>query len=104
MAAAGSVALHELGWPWLLAWLLCLSLETLAVFGVDKAQARRGAERVSEAALLGLSLFGGSPGALLAMPLFRHKTSKGSFRLAFAGVLIVQIGLFSWWYWSFRES
>jgi uncharacterized membrane protein YsdA (DUF1294 family) len=103
-AAAGTVALHELGWSWFPAWLLTLGLVTLAVFGLDKLQARRGGERISETALLGLSLCGGSLGALLAMSLFRHKTSKRSFRLAFAGVVVAQIGLFFWWWTVFREA
>ena len=80
LVAGGLV--YGLGSGWLLAWVVGASLATLAAFGWDKSAARRGATRVPERVLLGLSLVGGSPGALVAMPLFRHKTVKGSFRLA----------------------
>lgn len=57
-----------------LVYLALLSLVTLIVYGVDKARAKRGLWRISERALLTLSLAGGAVGGLAAMQLFRHKT------------------------------
>lgn len=95
LMAAGLVFGLGSGWP--LAWLAGASVSTLLAFGWDKSAARRGATRVPERVLLGLALAGGSPGALVAMPLFRHKTVKGSFRLALLGVLVVQLLLVGAW-------
>lgn len=89
----------SMGWGWFMAWMAAINPVTLAVFAIDKRRATRGDRRISEAALLGLALIGGSPGAAVAMPLLRHKTRKKSFQLAFAAVVAVQIlaacGL--WW-------
>ncbi len=57
-----------------LVYLALLSLVTLTVYGVDKARAKRGLWRISERALLTLSIAGGAVGGLAAMQLFRHKT------------------------------
>ena len=57
-----------------LVYLALLSLVTLIVYGVDKARAKRGLWRISERALLTLSIAGGAIGGLAAMQLFRHKT------------------------------
>ena len=43
------------------------------------------------ALVLGFALLGGSPGALLAMGLFRHKTAKPTFRRAMGGIVAAQL-------------
>lgn len=104
LAAAGAaLVLQQQGWVPELAWVAALSAVTALTFGLDKLLARRGGPRVSERALLTLSLLGGSPGALVAMPLFRHKTVKGSFRRAFFGVIALQIVLVASAWWLLRE-
>lgn len=77
--------------PPLVAWLAGISAATLAFYGYDKVAAQAGRFRVPERVLLGLALIGGTPGALLGMLLFHHKTRKGSFLAALAVVLLVQI-------------
>ena len=71
--------------------ILAVALALYAVMSVvaffdywrDKAAATRGRRRTPEATLLGLALFCGWPGALLARHLFRHKTRKQPFRTYF---------------------
>ncbi|TCM18054.1 uncharacterized membrane protein YsdA (DUF1294 family) [Novosphingobium sp. PhB165] len=77
--------------PLLVAAGLCgLNLWTFAVFGYDKAQSRRGGGRVPEKHLLTLSALGGSPGALLARRLFRHKTRKQPFVNYLKTIVVLQ--------------
>ena len=76
---------------WGLAWLLGINLVTLLAYGFDKAIAGRSVARVPERILLLLALVGGSPLAVVAMRVFRHKTIKPSFRTAFRIVLGVQV-------------
>ncbi len=57
------------------------SLVALVLWGFDKRRAIRGERRVPEATLFLVALLGGWPGALAGSSLFRHKSSKLSFRL-----------------------
>src|SRR5712692_4793705 len=70
-------------WPWLVCWLLAVNLVTFAMYGVDKYLAQQESWRIPENTLFLLALLGGSPGAFLAMQIFRHKTIKGTFRIVF---------------------
>lgn len=84
----------------LLAWLGVLSVATFLMFGYDKWRAGRAGERVSEARLIWLSALGGWLGGLLGMIIFRHKTSKWSFKLKFAMALLpVGVSVFIRIYW-----
>ena len=77
----------------LLAWVAVASLAAFALCGVDKSAARRGATRVRERTLLLTALVGGSPGLVLGMLVFRHKTRKASFLGKLALVLVAQAAL-----------
>lgn len=61
--------------------LICLITNAwaFAAFCIDKVAAVRNQRRISEAALMGLTVIGGV-GALLASSLIRHKSSKQPFR------------------------
>ncbi len=74
-------------------YLAALSLVTLIVYGVDKARAKRGLWRISERALLTLSLTGGAVGGLVAMQLFRHKTRHWYFYAVNLVALLLHAGL-----------
>lgn len=76
-----------------LAWLLLINLVTLLRFREDKRRAAAGAWRVPETSLLGLAALGGTPGALLACRLFRHKTRKQPFATLLLLTGAVQTGL-----------
>ncbi len=91
-AAAFALAHVVLGLSW---WLPALygaaSVIAFGAYGIDKAAARRGADRISERTLLVLGLIGGWPGALVAQQVFRHKTRKRSFRRAFWATVGVNV-------------
>ena len=65
---------------------------TIWRFWDDKKRARAGARRIAESDLLGLALLGGSPGALLARRLFRHKTRKQPFSTYLLLIVALQVG------------
>ncbi len=81
---------------YILFWLIIINIITFVVFGVDKKKAIDGKFRVSEAALFGLSLFGGSLGGLIAMYTFHHKTRKWYFKFGIPLILIVWTALLVW--------
>ncbi len=81
----------------LLAWLIAINLIALLTYGYDKSIAGGSATRVPESVLLGLALAGGSPGAFVAMLLFRHKTSKPPFLIPFALIVLLQGALIVAW-------
>ena len=82
----------------LLVWLAVINLVTFAIYGVDKAKAKRGAWRVPEKTLFLLPLLGGSLGALLGMRVFHHKTKHWYFVRGIPLILLAQIALAVWLY------
>ena len=72
--------------------LVLVNLCTVLCFWLDKQRAIAGERRISEGDLLGLAIFGGSPGALLARHLFRHKTRKEPFSTQLLTIVALQIG------------
>ena len=84
---------------WALLWVLALSLADFALMGVDKRRAKRGAWRVKERTFFLLALLGGSPGALLGMWTFRHKTRHWYFKFGLPALLLAQIALGLWLAW-----
>jgi uncharacterized membrane protein YsdA (DUF1294 family) len=69
------------------------SCACFAAYGLDKRLAAVGGRRVPERTLHLLALLGGWPGALLGRRLFRHKTRKVPFRVAFWAVVLLHAGL-----------
>ena len=80
--------------------LILLNAWTILRFWQDKQRAQAGARRIPESDLLGLALIGGSPGALLARHLFRHKTRKEPFSTQLFVILAVQIGVAIGLFWT----
>jgi uncharacterized membrane protein YsdA (DUF1294 family) len=74
-------------------FLALLNCWTILRFWQDKQRARQGARRIPEADLLGLALIGGSPGALLARRVFRHKTRKQPFSTRLWLIAALQAGV-----------
>lgn len=88
--------------PFAAIYLGLVNLATFAIFGFDKAAAADKRPRVPERTLLALAALGGSPGALLARPVFRHKTRKQPFGawlilIVFVQVAAIVAGLALWW-------
>lgn len=80
--------------PWFALAYVVLSAACLMAYAFDKSAAVAGRWRSSERSLLVLGLLGGWPGGLLAQQLLRHKSSKASFREAFWGTVVFNVGAF----------
>ena len=80
----------------LIAHLFASSMLGFTFCGYDKSVAGSRGLRAPEKFLWGVALIGGSPGLLLGMWLFRHKTRKASFQLGLLLILIVQLLLVRW--------
>ena len=85
--------------PFLL-WCLILSILAFCLMGFDKARARKGGRRVAELTFFSLALLGGSPGAILGMYAFHHKTRHWYFRWGLPAILLLQLGLV-WFAWEY---
>lgn len=78
-------------------YAVIINIISFFYYGFDKARSRvHGVMRVPEKTLLLLALLGGSPGSLLAMRYFRHKTKKTSFQMYFIIILLLQSVIFVW--------
>jgi uncharacterized membrane protein YsdA (DUF1294 family) len=78
---------------------LVASAAALIAYRADKSAARTGAWRTSERRLHLLALIGGWPGALVAQAVFRHKSRKASFQLAFWGIVALNCAVLVWLWW-----
>lgn len=76
---------------YVLIYLLIINIVTFFIYGDDKARARRGAYRISEATLLFLALIGGSIGAYLGIHFFHHKTRHMKFTIGVPIIFFLQI-------------
>jgi len=72
-----------------------MSLGSVVLLMVDKRRARLGRYRVSEQTLHLLELAGGWPGSWIARRRLRHKTRKVSYRIVFAAIVLLHLGLIS---------
>lgn len=70
------------------------SVICFGMYALDKAAAKAGRWRTSEATLLLWGLACGWPGAILAQKLMRHKSHKPSFRSRFLLTVAVNIAVF----------
>lgn len=60
-------------------YLLLINLDAFLLMRSDKRRAQSGRRRIPEAALFLTAILGGSPGIMLAMRRYRHKTLHTSF-------------------------
>lgn len=80
----------------LICYLSAVNLLALALMGLDKGKARRGARRIPEKTLFLTAVIGGSVGAIAGMFLFRHKTRHLSFVLGLPAILLAQLCAALW--------
>ncbi|WDF73574.1 DUF1294 domain-containing protein [Novosphingobium sp. KACC 22771] len=76
--------------------LLLVNARTAHLFWQDKRYAREGHRRVPESSLLMMAAIGGTPGALVARQMFRHKTRKQPFSAYLWLIALVQMALIVW--------
>ena len=98
-----SLLLWRLGLAPVYAGLISMNVVTLALYGYDKHQAVVGGARIPEAALHIAALLGGSPGAILAQRLFRHKTRKRGFQVVLAAIVLLQVVVI-YGYWRYTHG
>jgi uncharacterized membrane protein YsdA (DUF1294 family) len=75
----------------ILIYLIAVNVVAFILYGADKQKARKKKWRISEKALLGIAVIGGSPGAILGMFVFHHKTKHWYFRYGLPLILVIQI-------------
>lgn len=75
--------------PYGIVYLVAINVIAFVMMGVDKWLATRGKRRIAETTLLLPGVLGGVPGMVAGMLCFSHKTRKMSFKLAVAGVIVV---------------
>lgn len=72
-------------------YLFSVSLIAFFFTALDKIYAIKNKRRISEKTLLTTIFMGGTIGSVIAMILFKHKTSKERFLLKFYIIVIIQI-------------
>ncbi|MFB3386212.1 DUF1294 domain-containing protein [Flavobacterium sp. LAR06] len=77
----------------LLLYFLFINIFVFILAAYDKYLARKNKRRIPENTLFFLEAIGGTIGLLLAMLLFKHKTSKTSFIVKFSAIFLIQIVL-----------
>lgn len=82
--------------PPILALYIVMSLIAFVMYWYDKSAARTSRWRTKENTLHAIDLLGGWPGALVAMQVFRHKSSKASFRTRFWITVVVNCAILFW--------
>ncbi len=75
----------------IVAYFAALNILGLALMGIDKWKARKGAFRIPEATLFIIAIIGGSVGSILGMYLFRHKTRHWYFVYGMPAILLLQL-------------
>ena len=81
-------------------YLIAVNLIGFVLMGIDKRKAIKNAFRIPEATLFSVALVGGSLGSILGMLIFRHKTKHWYFLFGMPIILILQIALVVFLYFS----
>ena len=81
---------------WIALWVLFWSILDFVLMGVDKRKAKKHRWRVPEKTFFLVALVGGSPGAILGMYAFRHKTRHWYFKFGLPAIFVAQLALALW--------
>ena len=74
-----------------LTYLTVINVIAFFIYGIDKWKAKKSKWRISETALLGMAVVGGSIGAWLGMKVWHHKTLHKKFKYGIPAIIIVQL-------------
>ena len=77
-------------------YLIFINAAAFLLMGLDKRKARKHQWRIPEAVLMGAALLGGSPGGILGMLTFHHKTRKPRFFLGFPLIFLLETSALLW--------
>ena len=83
-----------------LIYLCLINLIGFFAMFLDKQKAKRDKWRIPEKTLFLLALIGGSLGPTLGMHVVQHKTKHWYFKLGMPLILIAELGLFLYFYFS----
>ncbi len=89
LALASAVAMNFQVTP-LVAWLIGINCGAIFFMGLDKSLARSASLRTPETVTFVMALLGGSPGVLLGIHVFRHKTRKAAFQFVLLLIFAAQ--------------
>ncbi|MGL4697434.1 DUF1294 domain-containing protein [Enterococcus larvae] len=89
--------LNELFWI----YLVGINLYTLILMYYDKRQARKREWRIPENQILLAGVLGGGPAGLISQQLFRHKTKKPKFYVAFIIGSVVFCGILYFYFTNY---
>ena len=82
----------------ILLYLLIINAAAVLSMLADKFRAKKNQWRIPERRLFLLAFLGGSPGILLGMYLFRHKTQTPKFTMGIPLILALQVITATWIY------
>ena len=75
----------------LVVYLVFVNIAAFGMYGIDKQKAIRKQWRIPEAQLLAVAAIGGSPGGLLWIQVFSHKTRNRELPLGVPLILVAQL-------------
>lgn len=79
-----------------IAYFILANLISFITMGSDKRRAKTKQWRIPEQRLFALALLGGSPGILMGMYHYRHKTKHITFVIGIPAILVLQIIMLVW--------
>ena len=85
-------------------WVACWSVADFVLMGVEQRQAKKHRWRVPGKTFFLITLLGGSPGAILGMYSFHHKTRHWYCKWGLPAILVAQLALGGCAYWRFFLS
>ena len=90
-------------WTYFGYFILVMTVLTFIVCGIDKWKAKNEQWRVPESTLFLLAIFGGSIGGWLGMEIWHHKTQHWYFRLGIPIIVVLQVALILWIWFSVKS-
>ena len=81
-------------------YLCLINITAFVTMAADKRKAVKGKWRIPERVLFGLAILGGSIGAIAGMYTFHHKTRHRSFTIGLPAILLVQLSVAGYLFWS----